>query len=556
MTDRAVKLRSRLRHAGPLPLAFASGLWIAAAANGPLWRALAALPEMASWRGALFMAGFGIAIAALVAAVLSLFAWRRTIKPAAALLLLAAAVGAHFMGTYGVVLDPTMMVNVLHTDMREARDLIGWRLALTVLLLAGLPIGALACMRPPAVAWPRQALRNGLALAGALAVVGALVMALFADLSSTMRNHKSVRYLINPLNALWSLGVVATQANARAGGPPAPIGRDATVLPPAPGARPPLLMLVIGETARADHFSLNGYARPTNPALSGIADVTSFRDVTSCGTNTAASLPCMVSHLGRDGFEARRGDSENLMDLLQRAGLAVLWLDNQAGCKGLCDRVPHAMAHEPAGGDASLLAGLCDGAQCDDAALLRGLDRRLAELPAEHRARGVVLVLHQMGSHGPAYASRSPPGRKPFQPECTTNVLRDCDHAALVNAYDNSIAYTDQLLGEAIAWLGRQRARHAPALLYVSDHGESLGEANVFLHGLPRAIAPREQTHVPMVLWLGERDGWQPDCLRHQRDAALSHDHLFHTVLGLAGVRAAEYRPALDALAGCRGDLH
>jgi lipid A ethanolaminephosphotransferase len=210
------------------------------------------------------------------------------------------------------------------------------------------------------------------------------------------------------------------------------------------------------------------------------------------------------------------------------------------------------MASQPAGGDAALLAGVCDREECFDEALLRGLDRRLAALPAERRARGVVLVLHQMGSHGPAYAKRSPHDRKPFTPECTTNVLQQCERDALVNAYDNSIAYTDHMLAQAIGWLEQRADQHAPALLYVSDHGESLGENNLFLHGLPYAIAPREQTHVPMVLWMGNRTGWQADCLKGRSDAALSHDHLFHTVLGLVGVRAAEYSPALDALASCR----
>jgi len=535
----------------PLTLAVVTALWIAAFANWPLWRALAGLPEMVSWRGALFIGAFGVAVAALTLAPLALFAWRWTIKPVAALFLLAAALGAHFMGTYGVVLDPTMMVNVVQTDIRETRDLLSLRLLLSVLLLAGVPLVWL--VRTPLAPAPllRQALRNGIALVGSLLLVVAIVVASFADLSATMRNHKSIRYLINPLNAFFSLGIVATQAGAKPAGPPLPIGLDATVLPRAAGTKPPLLMLVVGETARADHFSLNGYARPTNPELAKL-DVLSFRDVTSCGTSTAAALPCMFSHLGRKGYDARGRDHENLLDLLQRAGLAVLWLDNQAGCKGLCDRVPNATAGQPVNGDTALLQGLCDGEECFDEALLRGLDARLAALPAERRARGVVLVLHQMGSHGPAYAKRSPPDRKPFQPECTTNVLQQCEHDALVNAYDNSIAYTDHVLAQSIAWLQRQGDRHAPALFYVSDHGESLGENNLYLHGLPYAVAPREQTHVPMVVWLGAREGWQADCLKRQRDAALSHDHLFHTVLGLVGVRASEYRPALDAFAACR----
>jgi lipid A ethanolaminephosphotransferase len=350
-----------------------------------------------------------------------------------------------------------------------------------------------------------------------------------------MRNHRSMRYLINPVNSLYALADLAAQSNAKPTGPPLPIGLDARITPRAAGTRPPLLTLVVGETARADHFALNGYARPTNPELAAL-DVLNFRNVMSCGTNTAASLPCMFSHLGKARFESRERDHENLLDLVQRAGMAVLWVDNQAGCKGLCERVPHAET--------------CVGDDCLDEAMLQGLDARIAALPADARARGVLLVLHQMGSHGPAYYKRSPPDRKPFMPECTTNVLQQCDRAALINGYDNSIAYTDHVLAQTIAWLKRQQAQFDTTLLYVSDHGESLGENNLYLHGLPYAVAPVEQKHVPMVLWPATRG--QPDCLRTQQAAPLTHDNLFHSALGLLGITATEYDAKLDMLAPCR----
>jgi lipid A ethanolaminephosphotransferase len=196
----------------------------------------------------------------------------------------------------------------------------------------------------------------------------------------------------------------------------------------------------------------------------------------------------------------------------------------------------------------------CADDECLDETLLRGLDERIAALPADARARGVLLVLHQMGSHGPAYYKRSPPDRKPFLPECTTNVLQQCDRAALINGYDNSIAYTDHMLAQTIAWLKRQQTQYDTTLLYVSDHGESLGENNLYLHGLPYAVAPVEQKHVPMVLWptsRGQANG-QGDCLRTQQAAALTHDNLFHASLGLLGITASEYNPALDMLAPCR----
>ena len=501
------------------------------------------------------MLSLGLMIAGSSLALLALGAWRRCIKPLSLLLLLTAAAGAHFMGSYRVVIDPTMMVNVLHTDVREARDLIGLPLLASLALLAGIPAWWL--WRTPLRVLPvrAQGLRNAVVLVLALWLAGGLLVLNFAPLSATMRNHKALRYMVNPANSLYALGRLGLQRGTRPLGPPEAIGVDAQVPAQRPDGRPPLLLLVIGETARADHFSLNGYARPTNAETAALG-VISFSRVSACGTSTAASLPCMFSHLGREGFGARRHDYENLLDLAQRAGLAVLWLDNQSGCKGLCERVPHAFAADAPAGSAHA-AGLCKDGECLDEALLTGLDQRLAALPAERRQRGVLLVLHQMGSHGPAYYKRSPESRKPYLPECRTHALQDCAPGTLVNAYDNSIVSTDHMLAGAIAWLTRQQAVFDPMLLYVSDHGESLGENGLYLHGVPYALAPREQTRVPMLLWLPPQSeaaiGVTRECLRQRRDVPLSHDHLFHTVAGLLGVRSRLLDPALDLVAPCRG---
>ncbi|MGD9834599.1 MAG: phosphoethanolamine transferase [Piscinibacter sp.] len=527
----------------PVTLALLISLWLATAGNWPLWRAVLALPEHAGSRGLVFAAGFAAMVAAFTFALLALAAWRRAIKPVAAFFLISAAACAHFMGSYGVVIDPTMMTNVVQTNLTETRDLLSLRLLASLLLIAGLPMVWLARLPVQRLGWRAQAGRNLLGIAASLVAFVVLLFALFADLSATMRNHKQIRYQISPLNAFYSTGALLRQAQASPSGPPEAIGLDVRLSPPAPGARPPLFLLVVGETARADRFSLNGYGRPTNPQLATL-DVVSFRNVTSCGTSTAASLPCMFSHLGREGFAARTRDQEDLLDLAQRAGLAVLWLDNQSGCKGLCDRVPTAKASDGAP------AALCSDGECLDEALLHGLDARLAALPAERRARGVLLVMHQMGSHGPAYWRRSPPDLKPFQPECETNALQQCDEQALGNAYDNSIAYTDRVLAGAIGWLKSQRSAFEPTLLYVSDHGESLGEKGLYLHGLPYSVAPREQTHVPLIVWTPSAQRTQ--CLASLRDQPLSHDHLFHSVAGALGIQASEYRVALDLFAACR----
>ncbi len=334
-----------------------------------------------------------------------------------------------------------------------------------------------------------------------------------------------------------------------------PVGEDAQLgASYAAQARPPLLMLVVGETARAQNFGLNGYTRNTTPALArwqADEGLVNFSQVQSCGTNTKVSVPCLFSPLTRTQGGDKTPEHENLLDVLQRAGLAVLWIDNQAGCKGVCARVPNASTLD------LKLPGLCDSGECLDPAMLVGLDERIAALDPVRRARGVVLVMHQMGSHGPAYFKRSAPDRKPFLPECTSNTLSDCPPEQLVNAYDNSIATTDHFLDLSLQWLKAKEKAGAfqTGLIYLSDHGESLGENGLYLHGVPYALAPQQQTHVPMVAWLSpslqQRSGVGGACLRAQADKPISHDHLFHSVLGLMDVQTQAHELSLDILAPC-----
>jgi lipid A ethanolaminephosphotransferase len=518
---------------------------MAAAGNVPLWRELDALGLLQAHGGWLLALSLTGMVAATLFAILSLLAWRPLLKPAIVVLLLATALGGYFMWTYHIVIDSSMATNTLQTDWREALGLFTPWLALTVLVGAVLP--AWLVWRSPVRhhPWKKQALRNTGGVVVGIGLTVVLVLASFQPLASTMRNHKKLRYLLNPLNSIYAVTEVTVGGKHRSG-PLLPVGVDAQVA--ATPGHPRLLVLVLGETGRAGNFGVNGYPRDTTPELAR-AQVASFRNAWSCGTSTAASVPCMFSSLTRDEFLGRDQDSENLLDVLQRAGLAVLWIDNQpGGCKGVCDRVPHVNT-----------SGLddpkyCAGGECHDEVLLAGLDERLAALPAEKRAKGVVLVMHQMGSHGPAYSKRTPAAFKRFLPECTSANLPDCSQQELLNAYDNTIAYTDHVLGSAIAWL-RTRGDYDGALLYVADHGESLGENNLYLHGLPYALAPDVQKHVPWVTWLSpgfeQRSGLTLQCLRAHADAHLTHDNLFHSVLGLMQVSTSAYQRGLDAYAGC-----
>lgn len=529
-------------------LLFAS-VWIATVCNMALWRELLRLPDLDNTRGLIFAGAFAVMVAATVFALLSLLAWRWTLKPAIAVFLLTAAFGAYFMAAYGVVIDTTMMVNVMQTDLRETRDLFNVRLLGRLLLLAVLPM--LWLWRTPIrrTTWPRRVLQNALFFIAGCAVLTGTALLFFQDFSSAMRNHTQVRYLINPLNSFYALADLASKPFQRDSSVLLPIAQDVRLGPArVASALPPLLVLVLGETGRSGNFALNGYGRPTTPQLAR-EDVESFRNAWSCGTSTAASVPCMFSHLPRQVFEGRKAEYENLLDVLQRAGLAVLWIDNQSGCKGVCERVPHVSTSQ------LKLPGLCQNGECFDAVMLDQINERIAALPAERRARGVVLVLHQMGSHGPAYYKRTPATFKRFMPECTSNALQDCSREQLVNAYDNTILYTDDFLASVIRWLKTQEAKTSPAMIYVADHGESLGENNLYLHGLPYAIAPDVQKHVPWITWLSPAmaglSGVSTDCLKRQLDAPISHDNYFHSVLGLLNVQTSVYRPSLDMFRPC-----
>ena len=284
-----------------------------------------------------------------------------------------------------------------------------------------------------------------------------------------------------------------------------------------------LIIFVVGETARADHFSLNGYAKKTNPLLEQ-ETLFNMPQMSSCGTSTAVSLPCMFSILSQDQFSNDdAAHMENAIDVLKHAGVNILWRDNNSSSKGVADRVTYESFKSPETNP------VCD-VECRDIGMLSGLDDYIEK----HPTGDILIVLHQMGNHGPAYYKRYPAEFETFKPACKTAQLEACSQQQISNAYDNAILYTDYFLAESIQFLKSYSNRFETALMYVSDHGESLGESGIYLHGLPLFIAPQAQTHVPAFLWLGENyDDVEPEPLAHLARQPLTHDNLFHTLLGL-----------------------
>ena len=542
----------------PSWLIILTSLWLATVGNLALWQELVRLPEMNDLRALWFGAAFALLIASLNSIVLSLLCWRWTLKTVISVFLIAAAVGGYFMLSYGVVIDSTMMTNVLQTDLRESRDLTSWKLLLVVLVFAVLPMLWLWRRRVRRLPIVRQVLHNALLFTAGCALSVVAVVPTYQDFASTMRNNIQLRFLINPLNSFYALSDVALlplQHNANA---IVPLGLDAKLgASYANQPQSPLLVLVVGETARSGNFGINGYGRDTTPALVRLqknsdqrGELTSFHNVWSCGTSTATALPCMFSHLGKSAFEDSSQSYENLIDVLQRAGLAVIWLENQSGCKGMCDRVPSVSTGRLTDPQ------FCNTGECFDEMMLQQLSERMAALPIDRLDKGIVVVMHQMGSHGPAYYKRTPEAFKKFQPECTTNILQDCTRAQVTNAYDNTLLYTDHFLNSVVKYLKNIHPNAQTAMMYVADHGESLGENNIYLHGLPYAIAPDVQKRVPWISWLSndflQRSKISTDCLNQQKDKQLSHDNYFHSVLGLMDIHTAVYKPELDVYAPCK----
>jgi lipid A ethanolaminephosphotransferase len=499
--------------------------------------------------------------------LLSLLCTRHTVKPVLAVLAVATALATHFMQSYGAYLDPSMLRNVLRTDVAEARELFSWALLPQLVLHAALPLLLLWRVRVAPRPWRRAALwRLGTVAAALVLLVGAL-LTIFQPFASMMRNHKEMRYLATPANLLWSGAAVGV---AQARGAARPRQRVAMAGPglascPATRTRPLLLVMVVGETARAANWGLNGPARQTTPELAALAawpandeagTLLNFPDVTACGTNTETSVPCLFAPVGRRDYdEARIRGSQSLLHVLARAGVAVHWRDNQSGCKGVCEGLPQdevGSLHLP---------GLCSEGRCLDEGLLHGLDQRLASIASAPRradaaAPTQMLVLHMLGNHGPSYFRRYPPAFARFQPACQSDDLQHCSQQEIVNAYDNALLYTDHVLASLVAKLQAAAGDVDTVMLYVSDHGESLGEHRLYLHGLPWAIAPDTQKRVPMTMWFSAGApmslGLSLPCLARRSQAPVAHDHVFHTVLGLLDVQTALHEAPFDLGHGCR----
>ncbi|WP_270501447.1 phosphoethanolamine transferase EptA [Kluyvera ascorbata] len=522
-------------------------LYIALALNIAFYRQAYTLLPVDGLHNALVFLSMPVLAFAVMAILLALASVVRLEKVATTLFILLSASAQYFMMNFGIIVDRSMITNILDTTPAESYALLSGQMVLVFSFTALLAIALawLIKIKPAASVWRGTIMRAGTVTVSVLLIL--LVAGLFyKDYASLFRNNKELVKSLNPSNSIVAMNSWYFH-HEMDNLPLVKIGEDAkqkAVMKNGP--RKNLTILIVGETSRAANFSLGGYDRETNPLLAK-DNVVYFPKTASCGTATAVSVPCMFSNMPRTGYdESLAHHQEGLLDIIQRAGIQVQWNDNDGGCKGACDRVPHQDV------TALNLPGQCINGECYDDVLFHDLEKTIDAMQGDG-----VIVLHTIGSHGPTYYNRYPPEFRRFTPTCDTSEIQSCSQEQLKNSYDNTILYVDHIVDKAIKLLQSKQDKFTTSLVYLSDHGESLGENGVYLHGLPYSIAPETQKHVPMLLWLSDdyqkRYGVNYACLQQKaKENDYSQDNLFSTMLGLTGVETQEYHAADDILATCK----
>lgn len=528
-------------------------IWLGLILNFAFYQKIHEFTPYANLKAGLLMAATALIIIAFYNLILQWLNWKWNAKILASVLIILGGFSAYFVNSLGVVITPDQIQNMLQTDAREVRDLWSMRLVIWTLGFVIFPLGIVWMLQIQPASLGRQIVQKGLSSVVSLGLILGLLFCFYVDYAAIFREHRDLKGMLSPQNSIASTLSYYKKKAPKANLPLVTFGEDAHLLQQAQmQEHPKLMVLVVGETARAESFALNGYARNTNPELSKLA-VINFNQVSSCGTATAVSVPCMFSGMSRETYDEQLASHrEGLLDIAQRAGYQVTWIDNNSGCKGACDRVQKYQI------PAQLKQKWCDaGGECFDEILVDSLKDYLAHLD-KNNPKPQLIVLHQMGSHGPAYYKRSKAPYQPFQPTCNTNAIQGCSTEELKNSYDNSIVYTDHVLAQIIETL-KQQTPYQTGFWYLSDHGESTGEHGLYLHGAPYSMAPTQQTHVPMLMWFS--DAWkqqntqQVSCLKGQTNQARSQDHLFPSLLSLLDIKTQVIEAKNDMLAQCSPSL-
>ena len=483
----------------------------------------------------LFVISLSLFLFSFLSSILLLICFRWSVKPILIFLLLLSSVLTYSTSNYGIVFDHNMITNTFETDASELGDLLSIQFILYLFFLGLLPslfVLKIKIIRIPFIPQFWQRFKVFVALVVVFIVV---VLSFSKHYTSFARENRDLRLYITPSYFLYSSIKFVDSKIETSAKPFKVIGQDAAINKKSDKRR--LIIFVIGETSRRDHMSINGYSLQTNPLLEK-EDIISFTNMTSCGTDTAWSVPCMFSLLGRESYSHAKGKNmSNVLDLVSYAGASVLWLENNSSSKSVADRIDFLDF------SSSQNNPVCNP-ECRDEGMLVNLQNFIDE----QDGNDILIVMHTMGSHGPAYYKRYPKEFEVFKPICETNQLNECTDNEISNAYDNTILYTDYFLSKVIELLKGNSQESDTAMLYVSDHGESLGEGGLYLHGMPYFMAPDEQIDVAAFMWLDDSisELFDKKIIKEKALLPQTHDSLFHTLLGLMDIETRVYQKNLD----------
>ncbi len=449
------------------------------------------------------------------------------------------AVALYFIMTYHIIIDKVIILAALDTDAGETADLLSWKLFFYIVVWGILPAVLLTKTRIKYSPVVKELVKRGLLVLCIMGIIAGCVLPNRTAVKNYMREHFSLRYILLPSSYFYSVTGAVYIAYVEE--------IDAVQVNENPvvtrywkqNGKKNLFVFVLGETARDANFSLSGYKRDTNAYLRPFEkDLVVFKKTHSTWTTTRISVPCVFLHYTRQTFKERAASyTDSVLDVLDQNGYKVLWIENGSACKGLCRKIEAKVT--------------CSGRDCYDINLVEAFNEELPTFQQDS-----FVILHQRGSHGPLYYKRYPKEFEKFGPVCAQNDLKKCSYEEIVNAYDNTVHYTSFTLAELIKKLESLTDKYNPVLFFTSDHGESLGEDGHYLHGLPFKTAPDVQKEVPFFVWLPDSSAeslhLDRACLVEQTKERVSHDVLFHSILGLSGIKVPLYDGALDIFTRCR----
>ena len=421
------------------------------------------------------------------------------------------SIAVYFINTYSVILDESMIGNVLNTDYEESSSFFSIKLILYIILFGILPSIYIIKVKIINVTVKKFLTITSLTLLFILGLV-------FANSSNVLwidKNSKTLGGLAMPWCYSVNISLFYVHKSQK--------NEKEILLPNATikDNQKSVVVLVIGESARSQNFSLYGYNKNTNPLLSKIPNVFHF-NATSGATYTTAGVKCILEHTNTDELY------ELLPNYLYRNNVEVIWRTTNWGEPPI-----HVKNYQ----NREALMPNCKGEGCNyDEVLLSGLKEQIMA----SKKNKILIVLHTSTSHGPTYSKKYPPQFETFKPVCNSVELGSCSQTELINAYDNTIVYTDYILSKVIEDL-KQLKEFKSTMIFVSDHGESLGEKNLYMHGLPLSIAPKEQYEIPFIVWLSDSSSKQL-----KPNKILSQNHVFHSVLNFLSIQSPIYKEKMN----------